>query len=279
MRLPDSIPAVNSIDVPVSYETIRYQVERGAARITLDRPESLNAWTAELGHELGDALRAARADEAVRAVAVTGAGRAFSSGADLSVAPELTPEGHANLGARLEGVYNPVIRELREIPKPVLAIVNGPAVGIGCSFALGCDLIVASESAYFLLAFANIGLTIDGGASAFLAARIGYTRSAELALLAERLPARQALEWGLINRVVPDDELEAAGTAMTERLARGATASFAASKRMLNERLYSDLGGALALEAASQQRMAETEDFPEGVTAFLQKREAEFKGR
>ena len=262
-----------------SYETLLYSVDAGAARITLNRPDALNAWTAELGHELLDALQSARADDAVRAISVTGAGRAFSSGADLSAPPELTPEGKPDLRERLAGVYNPLILELREIPKPVVAIVNGPAAGIGCSFALGCDLVVASRSAYFLLAFANIGLTIDGGASAFLPARIGYARSAELAMLAERLPAETALEWGLINRVVADDELTAAGAELTERLARGATLSFAAIKRMLNERLYPNLPAALALEADLQQQMAESEDFPEGVTAFLQKREADFKGR
>jgi 2-(1,2-epoxy-1,2-dihydrophenyl)acetyl-CoA isomerase len=122
-------------------------------------------------------------------------------------------------------------------------------------------------------------VTIDGGASAFLPARVGFARSAELAMLAERLPAETALEWGLINRVVPDDELTAAGAELTERLARGATLSFGAIKRMLNERLYPDLPAALALEADLQQQMAESEDFPEGVTAFLQKREADFKGR
>jgi 2-(1,2-epoxy-1,2-dihydrophenyl)acetyl-CoA isomerase len=262
-----------------SYETLLFESGDGVARITLNRPDALNAWTAEFGRELLDALQTARADDDVRAISVTGAGRAFSSGADLSVQPEVTPEGKVDLRAHLESVYNPLILELRAIPKPVVAIVNGPAAGIGCSFALGCDLIIASESAYFLLAFANIGLTIDGGASAFLAARVGLARSAELAMLAERLPAAAALDWGLINRVVADDELTAVGEELTARLGRGATLSFAVTKRMLNERLFPDLAGALALEAELQQQMAESDDFPEGVLAFMQKREADFKGR
>lgn len=261
------------------YETLLYDVGDGVARITFNRPDALNAWTAELGRELLDALQTARGDQGVRAISVTGAGRAFSSGADLSVQPEVTADGKVDLRAHLESIYNPLILELRAIPKPVIAIVNGPAAGIGCSFALGCDLIIASQSAYFLLAFANIGLTIDGGASAFLAARVGYARSAELAMLAERLPAATALDWGLINRVVADDELTDAGEELTTRLARGATRSFAAIKRMLNERLYPDLARALTLEAELQQQMAEGEDFPEGVLAFMQKRDADFKGR
>ena len=270
---------MGSSETAASYETLIYEAEGGVARITFDRPEQLNAWNAQIGRDLMDALTAARRDDEVRAISVTGAGRAFSSGADLSEPPELTPEGRPDLHKHLTELYNPLILELRAIPKPVVAIVNGPAAGIGCSFALGCDLVIAGESAYFLLAFANIGLTIDGGASAFLAARVGYGRAAELAMLAERLPAADALRWGLINRVVPDDELDAAGTELTERLARGATRSFAAIKRMLNERLYPDLAEALDLEAELQQEMAESEDFPEGVTAFLSKRPAEFKGR
>jgi 2-(1,2-epoxy-1,2-dihydrophenyl)acetyl-CoA isomerase len=263
----------------MTYETILYEAADGVARITLNRPDSLNGWNAQIGIDLLDAVQTAGSDDEVRALAVTGAGRAFSSGADLSEPPELTPEGRPDLRKHLETRYNPLILAVREIPKPVVAIVNGPAAGIGCSFALACDLVIAASSAYFLLAFARIGLTIDGGASAFLAKRIGYGRAAELAMLAERLPAETALEWGLINRVVAVEELEAAAEELTARLAAGATRSFAATKRMLNARLYPDLEQALALEAELQQEMAETDDFPEGATAFLQKRPPAFKGR
>jgi len=259
--------------------SIRVERGGGAAWITLDRPDALNAWTKELGAELLAALESAGADEEVRAVAITGAGRAFSSGADLSRPPELTSEGKPDLRARLTEVYNPVILAIREMPKPVVAVVNGPAVGIGCSLALACDLILAAESAYFLLAFANIGLTLDGGASAFLAARLGHARSAELALLAERLPAPTAHAWGLINRVAPDGDLEAEAEALLDRLAGGATGSYAASKLLLNERLYPGLAEQLALEAELQQGRGESEDFVEGVVAFLAKRPPNFKGR
>lgn len=258
--------------------TVSYELRDGVAAITLNRPAALNAWTAELGRELLEALDRARDDATARVVTITGAGRAFSSGADLSVPPQQTPEGKANLHEPLTEVYNPIILAVRELPKPVVAVVNGPAVGIGCSLALACDLIVAAESAYFLLAFANIGLTLDGGASAFLAARIGHARSTELAFLAERLSAPAALDWGLINQVVPDDRLEEAAAELATRLARGATVSYAASKRLLNARLYPGLATQLELEAELQQRQAESEDFTEGVVAFIQKRPAEFKG-
>lgn len=263
----------------MSETTVLSEIEAGVAKITLNRPDALNAWTGELGKDLHAALRSARDDEAVRSVLITGVGRAFSSGADLSQQPKVTPEGKADLRAALVEIYNPIILEVREMPKPVVAAVNGAAVGIGCSLALACDLVVAAESGYFLLAFANVGLTLDGGASAFLAARIGHARSVELAMLAERLPAPTALEWGLINRVVPDGDLASEADALASRLARGATRSYAASKELLNQQLYPDLAAQLEREANAQQGQAETEDFLEGVVSFLQKREAEFKGR
>jgi 2-(1,2-epoxy-1,2-dihydrophenyl)acetyl-CoA isomerase len=164
------------------------------------------------------------------------------------------------------------------MPKPVLAAVNGPAVGIGCSLALACDLVVARESAYFLLAFVNIGLVPDGGSSLFLPARVGHTRAAEMAMLGERVPAPKALEWGLINQVADDDAFEAAVDALAERLATGPTRSYAGAKRQLNAWMYSGMDEQLELEAATQQEMAASGDFMEGVQAFLAKRPPEFKG-
>jgi 2-(1,2-epoxy-1,2-dihydrophenyl)acetyl-CoA isomerase len=156
--------------------------------------------------------------------------------------------------------------------------VNGPAVGIGCSLALSCDLIVASESAYFLLAFVNIGLVPDGGSSLFIPTRVGMARAAEMAMLGERVPARQALEWGLVNRVVADDDLDGGVRELTARLAAGPTRSYAGTKRQLNNWLYARMDEQLGLEADIQQEMAATGDFAEGVMAFVQKRKAGFQG-
>jgi 2-(1,2-epoxy-1,2-dihydrophenyl)acetyl-CoA isomerase len=168
---------------------------------------------------------------------------------------------------------------IREMPKPVVAAVNGPAVGIGCSLALCSDLIIAAESAFFLLAFVNIGLVPDGGSSLFLPTRVGMARATELSMLGERLPAGRALEWGLINRVVPDEQLADEATALAARLAAGPTRSYAGAKRQLNNWLYARMHEQLELEAQIQREMAGSEDFVEGALAFAQKRPARFAGR
>jgi 2-(1,2-epoxy-1,2-dihydrophenyl)acetyl-CoA isomerase len=175
--------------------------------------------------------------------------------------------------------YHPIMVEIREMPKPVLASVHGPAVGIGCSLALCCDLIVAAQSAYFLLAFVNIGLVPDGGSSLFVPTRVGMARATELMMLGERLPAPQALEWGLINRVVADERLGEESAALAARLAAGPTRSYAGTKRQLNSWLYARMEEQLELEAQIQREMAGSDDFLEGATAFVEKREARFAGR
>jgi 2-(1,2-epoxy-1,2-dihydrophenyl)acetyl-CoA isomerase len=261
-----------------SHQTVDVTRDGSAARILLNRPDALNAWNEQFGRDLLDAVGALGDDEAVRAVLITGAGRGFSSGADLKEQRAADDGGLPDLSARLREIYHPIITGLREMPKPVVAAVNGPAVGIGCSLALAADLIVAAESAYFLLAFVNIGLVPDGGSTAFLPARVGYARAAEMAMLGERVPARQALDWGLINEVVSDDELEATSTALLERLASGPTASYAGSKRLLNRRMYADLAGQLDAEADAQKAQGNSKDFIEGVVAFVEKRPPNFTG-
>jgi 2-(1,2-epoxy-1,2-dihydrophenyl)acetyl-CoA isomerase len=264
----------------IQLQTVNVSQTAGAATVELNRPEALNAWNAQFGTDLLTALRGVAADDAVRCVILTGAGRAFSSGADLKDGGtgDLREDGRPDVYRTLTERYHPIMQTIREMPKPVLASVNGPAVGIGCSLALCCDLILAAESAYFLLAFVNIGLVPDGGSSLFVPTRIGMARASELAMLGERLGAAQALDWGLINRVVPDASLREETAALAARLAGGPTRSYAGTKRQLNNWLFSRMDEQLELEAQIQQEMAGSEDFLEGALAFVQKRPARFSG-
>jgi 2-(1,2-epoxy-1,2-dihydrophenyl)acetyl-CoA isomerase len=239
----------------------------------------MNAWDKQFGVELRAAVEQAAEDDDVRAVVITGVGRGFSSGADLRAGFDATPEGHPDVGTALRDRYHPIITTVRRMPKPVLAAVNGPAVGIGCSLALACDLIVARESAYFLLAFVNIGLVPDGGSSLLLPERVGLARASEMAMLGERIGAKQALEWGLINRVAADEEFEGVVDELAARLAAGPTSAYAGMKRQFNEWLFGRMEAQLELEASIQQQAAASGDFREGVQAFLEKRAAAFEGR
>jgi 2-(1,2-epoxy-1,2-dihydrophenyl)acetyl-CoA isomerase len=264
-------------------ETINIHRRGHAATIELNRPDSMNAWNRQFGLDLLAAVEEVAADDDVRAVCITGAGRGFSSGADLkdlgSREDEVTPEGRPDVYKVLTERYHPIIEGIRTMPKPVLAAVNGPAVGIGLSLALASDLVIAKESAYFLLAFVNIGLVPDGGSSLFVPERVGFTRAIEMAMLGGRVPAPKAAEWGLINRAVPDDAFAAETEALLDRLAAGPTASYAGTKRQLNAWLFERMEGQLELEARIQQEMAHSDDFLEGVAAFVEKRGAGFKGR
>jgi 2-(1,2-epoxy-1,2-dihydrophenyl)acetyl-CoA isomerase len=258
-------------------DEVTLTTQDGAATVTLNRPESLNSWNKELGEHLRDALNTCATDDAIRAVMITGAGRGFSSGADLRE-HRSDQEGAPDLGERLGELYNPSILAVREMGKPVLASVNGAAAGIGCALALACDLIIAGESAFFLLAFVNIGLVPDGGATATVAARVGAARAAEMAMLGERITAPQALDWGLINRVVADDELESASAELLGRLAGGPTRAYANIKRLLNRTSYPHLAEQLDAEANAQREQGHSSDFIEGVIAFSEKRPPRFSG-
>jgi 2-(1,2-epoxy-1,2-dihydrophenyl)acetyl-CoA isomerase len=262
-------------------QTVNLRRDGAAATIELNRPEALNAWNGPLGAELLAAVREVAEDDGVRVVVITGAGRAFSSGADLkdvSSREERTADGHPNLQKVLTERYHPIITGLRQLPKPVVAAVNGPAVGIGLSLALAADLIVAAESAYFVLAFVNIGLVPDGGSSLLVPTRVGFARAMEMSMLGERVTAAQALEWGLVNRVVADDDFAGEVAALRDRLAAGPTRSYAGAKRQLNAWLYARMDEQLELEAEVQQEMAGSPDFYEGVAAFIEKRRPTFRG-
>lgn len=262
----------------VNLETVQLKRSGRVATVVMNRPEALNAWTQRLGREMTGALDELADDPEVRAIVLTGAGRAFSSGADLKSQRDLTDDGAPDVGSALRTVYNPLILRVRTIPKPVIAAVNGPAVGIGCSLALAADLIVAARSAYFLLAFVNIGLGLDGGASQSLVARAGHARAFEIAYLGQRVAADQALAWNLINEVCDDDQLETRVTELAERLAAGPPGSYASIKRTINAHAYDGFEQLLDLEATQQQERASSQDFGEGVMAFLQKRPANFTG-
>ena len=263
----------------MSYETVIWDTDGGVGRITLNRPETLNAWNTQFGHDMKAVVGEAASDESVRAVLVTGGGRGFSSGADLKEGfTDLADDGRPDIRSRLHDLYHPIIVGLRTMEKPVVAAVNGPAAGIGLSLALSCDLVLAAESSFFQLAFVNIGLMPDGGSTLFVPVRVGKARAFEMAMLGERLSPQQALDWGLINRVYPDSELMDEANALVERMAVGPTRSYASSKKALNAMIYPNIDGQLELEAELQHALGRTEDFIEGGVAFVEKRPPAFRG-
>jgi 2-(1,2-epoxy-1,2-dihydrophenyl)acetyl-CoA isomerase len=262
----------------MSYETVIWEQSGAVGQLTLNRPETLNAWTAQFGRELLEVVRGEATADSVRAVLITGAGRGFSSGADLKAGFAAADDGMPDIRRELNELYHPAIAAVRRLPKPVVAAVNGAAVGIGCSLALACDLIMAAESAFFGLAFVNIGLMPDGGSTALVPPTIGKARAFQMALLGERVPAPQALDWGLVNWVHPDEMLMDEANALVARLAAGPTRSYAGSKRAFNNFIFGDLDAQLGLESELQHALGRSKDFAEGVSAFVEKRAPAFTG-
>jgi 2-(1,2-epoxy-1,2-dihydrophenyl)acetyl-CoA isomerase len=250
----------------------------GAAIIEMNSPKRMNAWSDQLSTELLQAVESVAGDTSIRAAMITGAGRAFSSGADLKEGIELFKSGDFNPYRVLTERYHPIITGIREMAKPVVAAINGPAAGVGVSLALACDLVVATESSYLSLAFVNIGLVPDGGSSLFVPSRVGFARAAEMSMLGEPVSAAQAQEWGLINRMYADEVFADEANALLDRLAEGPTRSYAGTKRQLNKWLYSTMAEQLELEATIQREMATSADLAEGLTAFIEKRPTKFTG-
>lgn len=262
-----------------AYADLRYRSAAGVAHIELHRPQALNAWTPAMGRELLDAVRQVSSDDAVRAVLITGAGTAFYAGADVKNARELTADGSPDLAGRLREIYNPIVLGIRCAAVPFVAAVQGPCAGLGVSLALACDLVLAAEDAYLLLAFVRWGVLPDGGATAFLAERVGLARAAQLCKLGERLPARRALEWGQINAVHPPADLLPAAQGLAERLAAGPTVALGNIKRALGAAAQGHLAAQLELDATLQAEHGRTWDYAEGRAAFLDKRRPDIRGR
>jgi 2-(1,2-epoxy-1,2-dihydrophenyl)acetyl-CoA isomerase len=261
----------------MKFESIRYAVADGVGRITLDRPERLNALTYPMLEELHQVFRRVAADkDGVRALLITGAGRAFSSGADV-VAPR--PEDPEHPKESLRDYYNPAYQLLRNLPVPTIAAVNGPCAGAGMSLALTCDIAVAAQSAYFLAAFVNIALVPDAGASWWVTHRIGQARAAGMLLLGERVPAPDAERWGLIWKCVPDEELASTADALAHQLASGPSRTYDYIKQLLRAAGTNDLLQQMQMESELQARIKTTADADEARRAFAEKRPPRFQGR
>jgi 2-(1,2-epoxy-1,2-dihydrophenyl)acetyl-CoA isomerase len=252
--------------------SILISLEAGVQTITLNRPDKLNAFLPEMHQELRRALEQALDDDAIRAVLLTGAGRAFCAGQDLSqrkVDPGAAP---IDLSVSLGSYYNPLVRRLRELPKPVVCAVNGVAAGAGANIALACDVVLAARSASFVQSFARLGLVPDSGGTWFLPRLVGPARAMGLALLAEPLPAEDAERWGLIWKAVDDAQLMSEATALARRLAAGPTKGYGLIKRALHASQGNSLDAQLDLERDLQREAGFSEDYRKGVAAFLEKK-------
>jgi 2-(1,2-epoxy-1,2-dihydrophenyl)acetyl-CoA isomerase len=261
------------------YETILLEATDGVATVTLNRPDKLNAFVPKMHEELRTALDACAEDAAVRCIVLTGAGRGFCAGQDLAErAMQFSEGGAPDIGETLENFYNPLIRRLRLIEKPVVVAVNGVAAGAGANIALAGDIVIAARSAKFIEAFCKVGLIPDAGGTWSLPRLIGDARARGMALLGAPISAEQAAEWGLIWACVDDDELADEARAVARQLAAGPTRSLGLTKRALNASATNTLDEQLDLERDLQREAGRTEDYREGVAAFSEKRPAAFKG-
>lgn len=261
----------------MAYETILYEISDDVASITLNRPDKLNAFNDLMIKETTDAFKQAGRDDAVRCVKITGAGRGFSSGQDLKDVQDR--EDAFSIGDHLRRGYNRLITRMVSLEKPVVGAINGVAAGAGCSVAVACDLRIASDQAAFIQVFSKVGLVPDSGSTWLLPRLIGYARAYEMAVTADKVEADKALQWGLVNEVVPADQLHEIAAAWARRLAQGPTLAFGLTKRAMMRSWEVSLSEALEYEAMLQDVAAQSEDYEEGVQAFLEKRPPQYEGK
>jgi 2-(1,2-epoxy-1,2-dihydrophenyl)acetyl-CoA isomerase len=259
-----------------AYKFILYKHESGVATITLNRPDVYNALNDEITYELQDALKAVSKDDSVRVVVMTGEGKAFCSGQDLKAS---SGQEKRSFMDSLHKRYNPIIRAMRSLPKPIVCRLNGVAAGAGCSLALAADVIVASEDATLIEVFINIGLVPDSGSSYFLPRLVGMAKAFELCSMGTRVKAREAAQMGLINKAVPPDQLDQAVKEYTDYYALAPTRAIGLIKKMLNKSATASLDDMLDYEAYAQEIAGSSEDYKEGVKAFLEKRKPAFQGK
>jgi len=272
------VPTITPKDKRMPFETILFDITGSVATLTLNRPDKLNAFTAGMHAELREAMDRVRSTQGIRVLLITGAGRGFCAGQDLSERAMAQGRAPVDLGSTLEANYNPLIRGLRELPIPVVCAVNGVAAGAGCNLALAGDIVLAARSASFMQAFSRIGLMPDAGGTWILPRTVGLARAMALAMLADKVSAEQAEAWGMIWRCVDDAQFAAEVKRLCDTLAAGPTKAYGLIKQALYASLGNGLSEQLSLEARLQREAGKSRDFQEGVTAFLEKRPAKFTG-